>query len=350
MYALPRSDVPSDAIDLRSDTVTRPSRAMREAMAAAPVGDDVYGDDPTVTALEERAAALLGMEAGLFVASGTQSNLTALLTHCGRGDEYISAVGYHIPKYEAAGAAVLGGISPRHLAPNRHGGLTAAQVEAAVQPDDPHFAISRLVTLENAHDGRVQDQDEIVAIAAVARRHGLAMHLDGARLMNAVAASDRSAADLCAPFDTVSLCLSKGLGAPVGSVLCGSADFVRRARRNRKLLGGGMRQAGVLAACGLYALEHNVERLRDDHARARRLGLALGAVDGITVDQGRIETNMVWATIDPARADGFAAHMRDRSILLGAVSPELRIVVHLDVGDAALDRVVDAARSWSRGR
>lgn len=349
MYARARADTAPDAIDLRSDTVTRPSRAMREAMAAAPVGDDVYGDDPTVSALEERAAAMLGLEAGLFVASGTQSNLTALLTHCGRGDEYISAVGYHIPKYEAAGAAVLGGISPRHLTPNARGGLTAAQIEAAVQPDDPHFAVSRLVTLENAHDGRVQTQDEIIAIGEVARDYGLAMHLDGARLMNAAIASGTRVADLCAPFDTVSLCLSKGLGAPVGSVLCGSAGFVRRARRNRKLLGGGMRQAGVLAACGLYALEHNVERLRDDHTRARRLGVALGAIEGITVDQGCIETNMVWASLDPQRADGFAAAMREAGIVVGPVRPTLRMVVHLDIDDAALDRVVEAARAWSRG-
>ena len=348
MYAQRKTETVADPIDLRSDTVTRPSRAMREAMAAAPVGDDVYGDDPTVAALEERAAAMLGMEAGLFVTSGTQSNLTALLTHCGRGDEYISAVGYHIPKYEAAGAAVLGGISPRHLSPDARGGLLAAQIEAAVQPDDPHFAVSRLVTLENAHDGRVQDQHEIEAIAGVSRRHGLAMHLDGARLMNAAVASGRPAADLCAPFDTVSLCLSKGLGAPVGSVLCGSHDFVRRARRNRKLLGGGMRQAGVLAACGLYALEHNVERLGDDHARARRLGFALGAIDGIAVDQERIETNMVWATVDAGRAAGFAHAMREANVLLGAVTPELRLVVHLDVDDAALETVVDAARAWSR--
>ena len=348
MYAQAVTRTAQDAVDLRSDTVTRPSPAMREAMAAAPVGDDVYGDDPTVTALEERAAELLGLEAGLFVASGTQSNLTALLTHCGRGDEYISAVGYHIPKYEAAGAAVLGGISPRHLTPDERGGLSAAQVAQAVQPDDPHFAVSRLVTLENAHDGLVQDQGEIERIGAVAREHGLAMHLDGARLMNAVVASGSGAANLVAPFDTVSLCLSKGLGAPVGSVLCGSAEFVTRARRNRKLLGGGMRQAGVLAACGLYALDHHVERLRDDHARARRLGLALGAVEGLVVDQDRIETNMVWVTVAPDRAESFARHMREANVVLGPVSPILRIVVHLDVDDAALERVVEAARDWAR--
>ena len=347
MYAaMERVEDARDLVDLRSDTVTRPTPAMREAMANAAVGDDVYGDDPSVIALEARAASLLGKEAGLFVASGTQSNLTALLTHCGRGDEYISAVGYHIPKYEAAGAAVLGGISPRHLVPDARGGLSAAQVEAAIQPDDPHFAVSRLVTLENAHDGRIQDQDEIERIAAVARANGLAMHLDGARLMNAVMAGNASAAELTAPFDTVSLCLSKGLGAPVGSVLCGTKEFVARARRNRKLLGGGMRQAGVLAACGLHALDHHVERLREDHARARRLATALGAVDGVEVVEPP-ETNMVWLRVT-RDADGFAQRVRKSGILIGGVEPTLRLVTHLDFDDAAFDRTVEAVRAWSR--
>ena len=350
MYAARNAahDAAPAPVDLRSDTVTRPGPAMREAMAAAEVGDDVYGDDPTVNALEERAADLLGFEAALFVASGTQSNLTALLTHCGRGDEYVSAVGYHIPTYEAAGAAVLGGISPRHLVPDARGGLSAAQVEAAIQPDDPHFAVTRLVTLENAHDGRVQDQGEIERIAAVARVNGLAMHLDGARLMNAAVASRRPVRELCAPFDSVSLCLSKGLGAPVGSVLCGSAAFVRRARRNRKLLGGGMRQGGVLAACGLYALEHNVERLADDHARARRLAMALAAIEGIAVDE--VETNMVWATLPAERVDGFAPFMRERGIVVSPPGPKLRLVTHLDVSDDAIERTAAAVREWMDAR
>ena len=329
-------------IDLRSDTVTKPTQAMREAMSNADVGDDVYGDDPTANELERRAAELLGKEAGLFVASGTQSNLTALLTHCGRGDEYISARDYHIPKYEAAGAAVLGGISPCHLETDERGGLRAEQIEKALRPDDPHFAISRLVTLENAHDGRVQDQAEIERIAAVAHANGLAIHLDGARLMNAVVASNASAAELCEPFDTVSLCLSKGLGAPVGSVLCGSEDFIRRARRSRKLLGGGMRQSGVLAACGLYALDHNVDRLADDHARARRLGEGLAAL-GFDVEP--VETNMVWLRGEALAA--FADHMRGHGIAFSA-EEKARLVVHLGIDDSMIEETLAAASEARR--
>ena len=342
-YADRAGGVGTVVADFRSDTVTRPTAAMREAMAGAAVGDDVYGDDPSVNELEARAAALLGKEAGLFVASGTQSNLTALLTHCGRGDEYISAVGYHIPKYEAAGAAVLGGISPRHLVPDARGGLSADQIAAAVNADDPHFAVSRLVTLENAHDGRVQEQAEIERIAEVARSHGLAMHLDGARLMNAVVASNSTAAELCAPFDSVSLCLSKGLGAPVGSVLCGSAEFVRRARRNRKLLGGGMRQAGVLAACGLHALGHHVDRLAEDHDRARRLAEGLAAVEGIEVEP--VETNMVWASVAEDRRAGLAEHLRERGFLTAPIGPSWRLVTHLDIGDEHVDALIEAVTS-----
>ena len=335
-------------IDLRSDTVTRPSAGMREAMARAEVGDDVYGDDPTVIALEERAADLLGKEAGLFVATGTQSNLTALLTHCGRGDEYISGVGYHIPRYEAAGAAVLGGISPCHVQPDERGGLTASQIEAELRDDDPHFAISRLVCLENAHDGRVQDQGEIVRIGALARERGLSMHLDGARLLNAAVASGASARELAAPFDTVSLCLSKGLGSPVGSVLCGSADFVRRARRNRKLLGGGMRQAGVLAACGLYALAHHVEDIADDHARAARLAEGLSRLEGFVVDTARTETNMVWLQVGDGAS--FVAQMRESGIVIGGGAGTFRLVTHRDVSDANIDTVLEAAANYSRSR
>ena len=344
-YAQTKTDAPIVA-DFRSDTVTMPSREMRDAMAKAAVGDDVYGDDPTVRELEAEAAALLGKEAGLFVASGTQSNLTALLSHCGRGDEYVSAVGYHIPKYEAAGAAVLGGISPRHLVPDARGGLTAAQIEAAIQADDPHFAVTRLVTLENAHDGRVQDQREIERIGALARERGLAMHLDGARLMNAVVASGETAAKLCEPFDSVSLCLSKGLGAPVGSVLCGTHEFRRRALRNRKLLGGGMRQVGVLAACGLYALRHNVDRLAEDHERARRLAQALNAIDGIEADPDAVETNMVWASVAADRRDGLVEHLAASGIAVGGIGETWRLVTHLDVDDAAVELLASTLRSW----
>lgn len=335
--------------DFRSDTVTRPSSAMRQAMADAEVGDDVYGDDPTVSALEEKAANLLGKEAGLFVASGTQSNLAALLAHCGRGEEYIGGVGYHIAKYEAGGAAVLGGISPRHLMPQANGALDPEQVQDAINPDDSHFAISRLVCVENTFNGKVVNQGQIEEVAAIAHEHDLSVHLDGARLMNAVVASNRSAAELVECVDTVSLCLSKGLGAPVGSVLCGSVDFIKKARRARKMLGGGLRQSGVLAACGLYALEHNTHRLADDHVRAKALAKRLADVDGLEIDPLTVETNMVWLNVPAERSVPLSAHMRERGLVIAEPSGRdrtMRIVCHLDIDDDHIDRLVDGFASW----
>lgn len=350
MYAAATHEIVGQtAIDLRSDTVTRPSQAMREAMASAPVGDDVYGDDPTVRALEEKAADLLGKEAGLFMASGTQSNLVALLSHCGRGDEYIGGKGYHIPKYEAAGAAVLGGISPNHLALNESGGLSADDVETAIQPDDAHFAVSRLLCVENTFNGQVMDQDGLEASAQVAHEHGLAVHLDGARLMNAAVKSNRAASDLVACADTVSLCLSKGLGAPVGSVLTGPTDFIARSRRMRKLVGGGLRQSGVLAACGLYALDNNVERLRDDHDRAGRLATRLAALDGITLDLGKVHTNMIWLRLGRSAQEPLADHFAQRGLVVANPSGKdnlMRIVLHLDIGEDHLDQIVDAFETY----
>ena len=282
MYAsMPKVTTSNRLIDLRSDTVTRPTAGMREAMANAEVGDDVFGDDPTVSALEESVADLLGKEAGIFVSSGTQSNLTALLCHCGRGDEYIGGVNYHISSLEAGGAAVLGGISPRHLQLNEKGGLNAADVEGAIQADDPHYAVSKLVCVENTYSGMVMDQDEIQRTATVAHANNMKLHIDGARLMNAVVKSGTPAADLVECADSVSLCLSKGLGAPIGSVLCGPKDLIRQAHRVRKLLGGGMRQVGVLAACGLYALQHNIDRLAEDHANAWTMAQRLAEIPGI---------------------------------------------------------------------
>jgi len=348
------ADRTNSLIDLRSDTVTRPSEGMRAAMAQADVGDDVYGDDPTVTALEQKAAGLVGKEAGLFVTSGTQSNLCALLTHCGRGDEYIGGVGYHIPTYEAGGAAVLGGISPKHLHPNASGGLDAADVEAAIQPDDSHFAISRLLCLENTFGGCMQDQAAMEKTAAVARKHGLAVHLDGARLFNAVAASGKPAKDLAAFTDSVSICLSKGLGAPVGSVLCGPADFIHRARRARKILGGGLRQSGVLAACGLYALDHNVERLAQDHAHARILAERLNEVDGLCVDMDTTHTNMVWLNIDRSGQGALDETMMEHGIVVsnpyGTEQLQTRLVTHLDFEERHIDRVVEGFRAWLERR
>jgi len=329
-------------IDFRSDTVTMPNAGMREAMASADVGDDVYGDDPTVNALEERAAQLFGKEAALFLTSGSQSNLVALLTHCGRGDEYIGGNGYHISRDEAGGAAVLGGVSPLHLPINAKGGLTLTPVETAIKPDNVHYARSRLVCLENTVDGKVQDQSEIDAIADMAHARGLAVHLDGARLMNAAVASGKSAAALAKSADSVSLCLSKGLGAPVGSVLGGSAEFIHRARYNRKLLGGGMRQAGIIAAAGLYAFDHNIKRMAEDHARARRLAEALSRIQKLKVDLQSVETNMLFMTVPDGDQLPLQQFLQEKNIVIGAYGPEIRIVVHLDIDDHAIDRMVDA--------
>ena len=261
-------------IDLRSDTVTRPGAAMRAAMAAAPVGDDVFGDDPTVNALQERAAALLGKEAALFVPSGTAANQIALLVHCRPGDEVLLGDGAHQMCFEAGGGGALAGVQFQVLGVSRGGLFDAAELEAEVKPDNVHYPPSRLVSVEDTHNragGKVWPMERLRAVTAVARRRGLALHLDGARLMNAVIESGVPASERAADFDTVSLCFSKGLGAPVGSVLAGSRELMVRAHRYRKMLGGGMRQAGVLAAAGLYALEHHIDRLAEDHKNAQRL-------------------------------------------------------------------------------
>lgn len=329
-------------IDLRSDTVTRPTPGMRKAMAEAEVGDDVFGDDPTVKALEERVAALVGKEAAVFVPSGTQSNFLALITHCARGEEIVTGRDYHVNKYEAGGASALGGAILTPLPLDGNGGLTPEQVVEAVKDDDPHLPVTRLVSLENTWNGRVQDQRAIERIAAVARANSLALHLDGARLMNAAVASGQSPAALAAPFDTVSLCLSKGLGAPIGSVLSGPADFVRRARRNRKMIGGGMRQVGVLAACGLFALDHHVERLADDHAHARALADGLCGIPDLDVDYPDSGTNMVFLTVRPEQFLPLRDALAARGVLIGGRSPLIRLVTHLDVDEGDISRVVEA--------
>ncbi|MEM8795447.1 MAG: low-specificity L-threonine aldolase [Pseudomonadota bacterium] len=336
----------SSVIDLRSDTVTRPSDAMREAMASAEVGDDVYGDDPTVHRLEDTAAQMLGKEAGLLVPSGTQSNLIALLTHCGRGEEYISGQTYHIAYYEAGGAAVLGGISPWHLPVGPRHEVTAEAVEHAIKADDIHHPVTRLVCLENTAYGHVQDQHVVERIAAVAREKGLSLHLDGARLMNASVKSGNKAADLAAPFDTVSLCLSKGLGAPVGSILCGSHAFINRARRNRKMVGGGMRQAGVLAAAGLYALENNIERLAEDHRRASELAAIFGAYEEMGVDESRLETNMLFLTPRPEIVADLKSHFQQSGIILSGKAPTMRLVTHLDIDDLSLEKIASVLAAY----
>lgn len=314
-------------IDLRSDTVTRPSEGMRKAMYDAELGDDVWGDDPTVRALEEQTAELLGKEAAVFVASGTQSNLCGLMAHCQRGEEYIVGQNAHTYKYEAGGAAVLGSIQPQPIEFEPDGTLDLDVVRSKVKPDDPHFARTRLLALENTHDGKVIPQEYVLAARAFVDEHDLGLHLDGARMWNAAAATGLSEAELAAPFDSVSVCLSKGLGAPVGSVLVGSQDLIASARRWRKILGGGMRQAGVLAAAGIYALDHNRVRLADDQAMAESIAEAIADVPGVEVTG--VHTNMVFADFSQWRGD--TAQLSDHGVL-AAISPgPSRFVAHLDL-------------------
>ncbi|MCX7961502.1 MAG: low-specificity L-threonine aldolase [Burkholderiales bacterium] len=326
-------------VDLRSDTVTRPSAAMRRAMAEAEVGDDVFGDDPTVNRLQERAADMLGFEAALFFPSGTQSNLAALMTHCARGDEVILGQEAHSFRYEAGGAAVLGSIQPQPLAHRPDGTLDLAEVEAAIKPDDAHFARTRLLALENTIGGRAIGRAYLAQALALAARRGLATHLDGARIFNAAVKLGTSARELCRGFDSVSVCLSKGLGAPAGTLLLGSRDFIARARRARKILGGAMRQAGILAAAGLYALEHNVERLAEDHANAERLAAGLAAIPGLEVEPP--QTNMVFVRIPGGRSPALAAHLARAGVRVLA-GERMRLVTHLDVDRAGIERAIAA--------
>ena len=333
-------------IDLRSDTVTQPTAAMRAAMMVAEVGDDVYGEDPTVAQLERRLADELGFEAGLFVPSGTQGNLCALLAHCQRGDEYLVGMEAHTYKFEGGGAAVLGSIQPQPIAHAADGTLPLDALRRAVKPDDPHFARTRLLALENTWHGRVLPQDYVVETASWARSRGLAVHLDGARLFNAAVASGKPPRELAAPFDSVSVCLSKGLGAPVGSVLVGSGALVRDAKRWRKMLGGGMRQSGVLATAGLHALDHHVARLADDHARAARLAEGLRGIDGIAV-AGQ-HTNMVFIDVAADRLRALATHLDAQGVRASiGYLPNVRLVTHLDIDDAALERAIEVFRAFS---
>jgi len=328
-------------IDLRSDTVTRPTRAMREAMLDAEVGDDVYGEDPTVNALQQRLANDLGFEAGLFVPSGTQSNLLALMSHCERGDEYIVGADAHTYKFEGGGAAVLGSIQPQPIPHDVDGTLPLDKVAAAIKPIDPHFARTRLLALENTWHGRVLPLDYLRAAREFTRERGLALHLDGARLYNAAVAGGMPAREIAQHFDSVSVCLSKGLGAPVGSVLVGSAALVEKARRWRKVAGGGWRQAGLLAAACSHALDHHVARLADDHARAMRLANGLGEMAGITL-LGQ-HTNMVFIDVPAERLRELDTHLRASSIRISiGYLPTLRLVTHLDIDDAGVERVIDA--------
>ena len=324
-------------IDLRSDTVTQPTADMREAMASAPLGDDVYGEDPTVNKLESWLAQRLGFAAALFVPTGTMSNLLGLMAHCERGEEYIVGQQAHTYKYEGGGAAVLGSIQPQPLDNQPDGSLDLNQVVAAIKADDFHFARTKLLALENTMQGKVLSLAYLAAARKLTTEKGLSLHLDGARLYNASVKLGVDAREITRHFDSVSVCLSKGLGAPIGSVLCGSSEFIAKARRLRKMVGGGMRQAGLIAAAGLYALEHQVERLADDHANAAFLGKALSEL-GFTVEP--VQTNMVYVQVGE-RAEQLKAFCAERGIILSAAS-RLRMVTHLDVSAAQMEQVVAA--------
>ena len=354
-------------VDLRSDTVTRPTAGMREAMAAAPLGDDVFGDDPSVNALQEKIAALLGFEAALFVPTGTQSNLCGVLSHCQRGDEYIVGQMAHCYRWEGGGAAVFGSVQPQPIAHQPDGTLALADLEEAIKPDDPHFARTRLLALENTLGGKLLPMAYVEQATALAKAKGLARHLDGARLFNAAVAQALSvraepvealastltgsvptafgeARRIAQCFDSVSVCFSKGLGAPVGSALCGSRDYIAKARRIRKMAGGAMRQAGMLAAAASYALDHHVQRLAQDHALAQRLAAGLGAIEGLRVEAP--QTNIVFVDLTgPARAksEGLIQHLAAQGVLATGLY-RLRFATHLDVDEAGIDRAIAAVR------
>ena len=362
-------------VDLRSDTVTRPTAAMRAAMFSAPFGDDVYGDDPSVNALQERIADMLGYEAVLFMPTGTQSNLCGLMAHCQRGDEYIVGQSAHTYRYEGGGAAVLGSIQPQPLPLNAAGQMALADIANAIKPDDCHFARTRLLCLENTWSGYALPMDYLAQTTSLARGHGLAVHLDGARLFNAAAALAQAelsvraepveaaagtstsavgtglsaelvalaARRIASHFDSVSVCFSKGLGAPVGSALCGSKEFIARAHRVRKMTGGGMRQTGLLAAAASHALEQHLERLADDHALAQRLAQGLRGIAGLQVRSA--QTNIVFADVADGRAPDLLAFLKARGVLATGLIG-LRFVTHLDVDAAGIDRAVDAIRAF----
>lgn len=332
-------------IDLRSDTVTRPGRAMLEQMINAAVGDDVYGDDPTVNQLQEYAARLAGKEAALFLPSGTQANLVALLSHCQRGDEYIVGQQAHNYLFEAGGAAVLGSIQPQPIDAARDGTLPLDKVASVIKADDVHFARTRLLCLENTHNGKVLPLEYLHDAWQFTRERGLGLHIDGARLFNALVEYGCELEQVARYCDSFTLCLSKGLGAPVGSLLLGSRDFINRALRWRKMAGGGLRQAGILAAGGLWALQNNVARLADDHANAAWLAEALRKIGA---DVTRQETNMLFIRLPEGAAPRLGEFMAHRDVLINA-APVTRLVTHLDVNRQQLETVVSHWRAFLQG-
>ncbi len=341
-------------IDLRSDTVTQPTPAMRDAMLRAPLGDDVFADDPSVNALQDKTAALLGFEAALFVPTGTQSNLCAILSHCQRGEEYLVGQFAHCYRWEGGGAAVFGSVQPQPLEHQADGTLALADIEAAIKPDDAHFARTKLLALENTLGGKLLPFEYLQQASSLAKGKGLMRHLDGARLFNAATAQAAPAGSdtraearrIAQCFDSVSVCLSKGLGAPVGSVLCGSRELIQRAHRIRKIAGGGMRQAGMLAAAGSYALDHHVDRLADDHALARRLAEGLQGIDGLQVEAPH--TNIVFVDVvgaAKARSSELMPYLKAHGILATGLY-RLRFVTHLDVDAPAVDRATEVIRAF----
>ncbi|WP_419176948.1 low-specificity L-threonine aldolase [Desulfosediminicola sp.] len=332
-------------IDLRSDTVTRPSTVMRQAMASAEVGDDVYGDDPTVNALQEYAAKLLGFESALFTASGTQANFVGIMSHCQRGDEYIVGQQAHTYKYEGGGAAVLGSIQPQPLEFADDGTLDLDLIAAHIKPDDFHFARTRLLCLENTQNGRALPLHYFTKARAFCETHQLNLHLDGARLFNAAVAQKVDVTEISRHFDSVSICLSKGLGAPIGSVLCGSKDLIDNARRWRKVAGGGMRQAGILAAAGLYALKNNVDRLADDHANAQILNEGLSKIEQINVLQDPAQTNMVFFTIGKDDVAPLEEMLKTNGII-ASVGTKTRLVTHLDISRKDVEKVIEVITGY----
>lgn len=332
-------------IDFRSDTVTQPCDAMREVMSTAVVGDDVYGEDPTITHLEEKTAKLSGHDAALFLPTGTQSNLIALLSHCERGEEYIVGQNAHTYRYEAGGAAVLGSIQPQPIEFEADGTLDLNVVESKIKPDDFHFARTKLLSLENTVGGKVISREYIADAGALAKQHGLAYHLDGARVFNAAVAQNVPLSDITGIFDSVSICMSKGLGAPVGSVLCGDTAFIARSRRWRKMLGGGMRQAGILAAACIYALDNNVIKLGDDHANAKRLSDGLKGIAALTIADDAAQTNMVFASMEAQSVEKLVAFMAERGVQLSAGNP-MRLVTHNGISEDDIDTALAGFRAF----
>ena len=336
-------------IDLRSDTVTQPTPAMRKAMVEAEVGDDVYGDAPTVNRLESLAAELLGKEDAILATSGTQSNLMAVLSHCERGEEYIVGQQAHTYRFEAGGAAVLGSIQPQPLDFEPDGSIELTRVAQAVKPDDFHFARTRLFCLENTQGGKVLPLDYLEAAEVLARKFSLGLHLDGARLFNAAVKLNVPPTTIARHFDTISICLSKGLGAPVGSLLCGSRELIKKSRRWRKMLGGGMRQAGILAAAGIMALEDHVERLQEDHENASFLAEKLSDVDELKVDQTLVQTNMVFVGLRQGEPAALQAYLLEKGVLINTGDP-IRMVTHLDVDRQDIEEAVEKVKAFYTSR